>query len=154
MTANSDDTTRELILAFVQLKKINWEPKSVDGCNPSEVRMLLCIDEEAKSPPCEMKVSDISKKLHVTISSSTQLLNKLEKDGLVSRRMDERDRRVVLVKLTDAGELIAHKARANFVNTFGQLSDHLGEADSKELTRLLNEVYIFFKKKLDSRSDV
>lgn len=154
MSISSDETTRELISAFIQLKKIRWEPKSVDGYNPSEVRMLLCIAEEAKAPGFEMKVSDISKKLRVTTSSITQLLNKLEKDGLVNRRMDSNDRRVVLVKLTEAGEIIANKARANFVNTFTQLSEHLGEKDSQEMTRMLNEVYTFFKKKLEARSDV
>ncbi|WP_052343498.1 MarR family winged helix-turn-helix transcriptional regulator [Bacillus massiliigorillae] len=152
MSAPSNEITRELIEAFLKIKRMHWQHKSKQGNNPSEVRVLLCISDEAEPPLNEMKVSGISKRLRVSTPSITQLLNKLEKDGLIERRMDERDRRVVLVKLTSEGKLIAQDARKHFVQVFSDLSEYLGTEDSKELVRLLSNVYTFYNEKNNSGS--
>lgn len=152
MSNSSKEITRELIQTFLQFKKLEWQRKSITGNNPSEVRVLLCIWDEAESPLNEMKVSGISKRLKVSTPSITQLLNKLEKDRLIERRMDNRDRRVVLVKLTSQGEVVAQEARNHFVQLFSDLTDHLGLEDSKELIRLLSNVYTFFDEKNNAGS--
>lgn len=90
--------------------------------------------------------------MKVSTPSITQLLNKLEKDRLIERRMDNRDRRVVLVKLTSQGEVVAQEARNHFVQLFSDLTDHLGLEDSKELIRLLSNVYTFFDEKNNAGS--
>ncbi|MEH6941004.1 MarR family winged helix-turn-helix transcriptional regulator [Bacillus sp. JJ722] len=150
--STSKEITNELIQAFLQFKKLDWQRKSITGNNPSEIRVLLCISNEAESSLNEIKVSEISKHLKVSTPSITQLLNKLEKDGLIKRRMDERDRRVVLVKLTSQGDVVAQEARDHFIQLFSDLTDHLGLEDSKELVRLLSNVYTFFNGKNNSGS--
>ncbi len=128
----------------MQYKQLDWEKKSVDGYKPSEVRVLICIEHEALQVNSETKVSDISKILKVTPPSITQILNKLEREGLVERRMDTNDRRVVLVKLTKEGKNIARKGKNNFIKMFHELHDYLGDEDSQELARLLTRTFTFF----------
>lgn len=147
MESYSNESTRNLINAFRQFKQLDWQSKSIEGYNRSEVRVLISIKELKKLQEQEVKVSEISKALRVTPPSITQLLNKLEKDGLVARRMDENDRRVVLVRLTSKGEEIAQKGLEDFFNTFNNLVDALGEEDSEALATLLTKVFIFFSKK-------
>ncbi|HVH68275.1 MAG TPA: MarR family transcriptional regulator [Gemmatimonadales bacterium] len=56
---------------------------------------------EAKDP---LPLSELAKVQHCVRSNITQLVDRLEKDGLVRRRADPADRRSVLAELTPAGE--------------------------------------------------
>lgn len=56
---------------------------------------------EAKEP---LPLSDLAARQHCVRSNITQLMDRLEKDGLVRRRADPDDRRGVLAELTPTGE--------------------------------------------------
>jgi DNA-binding MarR family transcriptional regulator len=56
---------------------------------------------EAKEP---QPLSELAKNQKCVRSNITQLVDRLEKDGLVRRRADPADRRSVLAELTPAGE--------------------------------------------------
>lgn len=49
-------------------------------------------------------VSSIAQQLGVTIPSASSLVDRMDHHGLVSRRRDERDRRVVTVRISDRGQ--------------------------------------------------
>ncbi len=51
-----------------------------------------------------LPLSDLAARQHCVRSNITQLMDRLEKDGLVRRRADPDDRRSVLAELTPAGE--------------------------------------------------
>src|SRR5213593_2118585 len=51
-----------------------------------------------------LPLSDLAARQHCVRSNITQLMDRLEKDGLVRRRPDPDDRRSVLAELTPAGE--------------------------------------------------
>src|SRR5689334_12947331 len=55
---------------------------------------------EAEEP---LPLSDLAARQHCVRSNITQLMDRLEKDGLVRRRADPDDRRSVLAELTPAG---------------------------------------------------
>ena len=52
-------------------------------------------------------MSTISKFTNVTVSVATRFIERLEGKGLVERVPDEKDRRVVLVRLSDEGNRLA-----------------------------------------------
>ena len=56
---------------------------------------------EAREP---LPLSDLATRQHCVRSNITQLIDRLEKEGLVRRRVDPDDRRSVLAELTRAGE--------------------------------------------------
>lgn len=91
-------------------------------------------------------VSDISRSLHVAPPTVTQTTNSLEAQGLIERCVDKKDRRVVLLKLTDQGETAVKKALDGFMDLFNGLIDHLGEDKSHQLIDLLSEVFTYFNK--------
>lgn len=61
----------------------------------------------------------------VTQPAMTQLVTKLEREGLVERRPDPSDRRAVLVHLTPAGAAIVHGRRADRITHLTELIGHL-----------------------------
>src|SRR5207244_11091735 len=62
---------------------------------------VLHLLADAKEP---LPLSDLAARHHCVPSNITQLVDRLEKDGLVRRRPDPEDRRSVLAELTPAGE--------------------------------------------------
>ncbi len=135
--------------AFMQFNKasLNQHPT---GCKMSEIGVLTLISRGAKSGTRTMKVSEISKMLHVTSPSITQVLKGLEANGLIERHVDPADRRTVGIALTEQGERIAQKTHEVFLTSFSGLVDYLGEDQSNELASLLCSAFHYFNEKMSS----
>jgi DNA-binding MarR family transcriptional regulator len=135
---------QKLLKSFMQFRKTGWHDKKIGGYNPSEFKVLATIRHGANDLNTEMKVSEISKLLQVTPPTVTQIINTLEKDGLVERMVDPADRRAVKIKLSEVGMEATEKARKVFSQTFLGLIDFLGEEDSEQLANLLSKVHEYF----------
>ncbi len=57
------------------------------------------------------KQSDISREGHVTPATATVMLQTLERNGLITRRGDERDQRCMRLYITDEGRSTAEKGK-------------------------------------------
>lgn len=95
----------------------------------------------------EMKVSEISKQLHVTSPTITQLLNSLEANGLIERHSDVIDRRAVGITLTGKGEIVTQQAADAFLASLNGLVEYLGEEQSTQLAELLFKVFRYFNER-------
>jgi MarR family transcriptional regulator, 2-MHQ and catechol-resistance regulon repressor len=73
-----------------------------------------------------LPMSDLGEKLQVTKQNITVLTDKLEKLGYVERTSSPNDRRIILIKLSDAGnefvDTYVKKLYAFFSSTFAKLS--------------------------------
>ncbi|WIG57813.1 MAG: hypothetical protein OJF49_000558 [Ktedonobacterales bacterium] len=143
----SNPTARKLWQAFTQLKRGAWHEQSIAGCTLSEVRLLFLIRRGRRAGRHIMKVSDLSKLLHVTSPAVTQLLNSLESRMLVERHMDPTDRRAISVTLTDSGLAVVQQAADAFDASFQGLVEYLGEEQSDQLAELLTKVLRYYNEK-------
>lgn len=146
----NNPTAQKLMRAFMQFHRLQAHQRNVAGCTPGEIRMLFCIKHAAKSGNPEMKVSEISKMLHVTSPTVTQLLKGLEANGMIERRIDLADRRAVGITLTKRGELVTVKASEAFEASFEGLIDYLGDEESNQLADLLEKVSHYYSEKMIS----
>ena len=128
----------------MQFKQLGWHQQSIAGCTPSEIRVLVSVKRDRGAPIPHMTVSEISKDLHVTPPSVTQLLNSLEGRGLIERHMDATDRRVIVVTLTRRGEDVTNEAEEAISAKMKGLMEHLGEQQSNQLADLLFQAYRYF----------
>jgi DNA-binding MarR family transcriptional regulator len=103
MEQTKTTTEQKLMRTLMQFNKMSWHQQPVAGCKPSEVRVLFCIKKGRNPHSPEMKVSEISKCLHVTSPTITQALKSLEAHGLIERHIDSIDRRAIGVILTEKG---------------------------------------------------
>lgn len=83
------------------------------------------------------RLTDLAAVEGVAQPSMTSLVTGLERAGLVERRTDPTDRRVVLVALTEAGEQRLRTSREAGAEWFGDLVDRLSEADRTALANAL-----------------
>lgn len=89
----------------------------------------------------DMTIGDLSNKMFLAFSTTTDLVDRMEKNELVKRVRDDKDRRVVRIHLLQEGERIIEEVidkRRNYLNTV--LSDF--EVDEVEqLSQLLSKLH-------------
>ncbi len=146
----TNPTAQRLLNAFMQFGKVGWHQHTVAGCKPSEIRVLFCVKKGKRSDTPEMKVSEISKLLHVTSPTITQLIKGLEANGLIERNIDPHDRRAVGIKLTEKGEMVTQRAAETFATSLNGLIEYLGEEQSNQLAELLLKVTCYYDEKAAS----
>jgi DNA-binding MarR family transcriptional regulator len=98
------------------------------GLSPSQISALTSV--EVHGP---MTLGALAEHERVAPPTITRVVAKLEDDGLLERRQDERDRRVALVSMTPAGTalLAAVRARKDL-----WLAERLADLDQDDLARL------------------
>lgn len=84
--------------------------------------------------------SECAARSRVTRATITGLLDGLERDGLVERRSDPDDRRMLRVHLTDKGHTLLNQMLPDhFCRTTGLMA-HLSSSEKKTLIKLLEKV--------------
>ena len=103
---------------------------------PSQIKSIFAFEEENKEYP----IGKLGKNAQVKRSAITNMVDCLEKEGIAERCRDNRDRRVVKVRLTDKGrkirEVFIKRRRDEVAKVFSKLKGedkkallyHLGEA--------------------------
>ena len=109
----------------------NWNPRERMGMfrkwlegSLSIVQLHVLTVLETAGPLPMGKLADA---LDVSVASATGIVDRMEQRGLVERRHDETDRRIVLVHPTDAGRAVfndlAEMRRAGLVNILDRLTN-------------------------------
>ncbi|MEZ3434897.1 MAG: winged helix DNA-binding protein [Lachnospiraceae bacterium] len=90
-------------------------------------------------------MSSIAKKLNITVGTLTIAMNNLVNKKYVERRRGEKDRRVVLVKLTDRG-VAAYKHHEDYHRQMIEaIMKKLDKSELPVLMKMLDAVTEFFK---------
>ncbi|NPV90597.1 MAG: MarR family transcriptional regulator [Firmicutes bacterium] len=71
-------------------------------------------------------LTEVSNRAMIENSSLTTLVDRLERDGLVVRRMDGQDRRAIRLYLTESGNALAEKALQALAEFNWHLKNRLG----------------------------
>jgi len=72
-----------------------------------------------------MRLTELTATEQVTQSAITQIVTKLERDGLVERRSDPNDGRVVLVHITPQGANVIDSRRLERIGRMAGFAEHL-----------------------------
>ncbi|GGG54922.1 MarR family winged helix-turn-helix transcriptional regulator [Paenibacillus radicis (ex Gao et al. 2016)] len=141
MTDENYDFVTRMMEAFQRFGKAEWRKQSMWGIKASEVRVLLCIIDNARKNKTGATVSEISKRLLVTSPTVTQMANSLIAQGYIEREADQNDRRIFYLKLTEKGDEIAQKLKERYQSFFAGLIEHLGHEQSENLIQILDQVF-------------
>lgn len=122
----------------------NWP--DIEGITRSEFELLVFISINQDEDLRAYSVSQLGKVLHITPAAITHLINPLEDLGYLERFSDKKDRRIVLLRLTEKGKSLAENLIGHFQNRLAGLINHLGEEDSKAFIRIMKSVFNYFQK--------
>jgi len=83
---------------------------------------------------------EISGEMGVSSARVAAALNSLESKGLITRRIDPRDRRKILVSITPDGKALARQQQQDVVAGAAKMLALLGEQDAKEYVRITGKL--------------
>ena len=109
---------------------------------PSQIKSLFAFKENDKGYP----IGELGRNARVKSSTMTDMIDRLEKDGIVERIRDDRDRRVVKVCLTSKGKNIKRKFTQKSRKDVGAAFSKLSEEEKKSLLDHLKGAYQILKK--------
>ncbi|MFJ6852979.1 MarR family winged helix-turn-helix transcriptional regulator [Streptomyces sp. NPDC091271] len=101
---------------------------------PSQATLLCAVKDEPR------RMAYLAASLGMTKNALSQLVDRTERRGLVSRASSEQDRRVIMLGVTPAGKVLAE---AVFAETVKRLPDVAGSLDAdgqRDLERLATAI--------------
>ena len=85
--------------------------------------------------------SELSRAMHISPASVTNMLQRMERDGLIARERDREDQRVVRVFLTDKAKAMRKDTRTVFHEMEAELSSIYSDKERATLHRLLMKLH-------------
>ncbi|TQS22249.1 winged helix-turn-helix transcriptional regulator [Microbispora hainanensis] len=99
------------------------------------------------------RLSVLAARQSVTQPSMTQLVQRLEREGLVCRAADDLDGRAVRVSVTDAGRALLAERRRRRRERLAEMLGTLSPGELRELTRVAGEFLPLLRRLLETTAD-
>ncbi|WP_342598542.1 MarR family transcriptional regulator [Psychrobacillus sp. FSL H8-0483] len=94
----------------------------------------------------DMTIGDLSNKMYLAFSTTTDLIDRMEKSELVQRVRDEQDRRVVRIHLLKEGERIIEEVIDKRQQYLKDILDQFDQDEAANLAILLKKLHQEMKK--------
>jgi DNA-binding MarR family transcriptional regulator len=95
------------------------------------------------------KMSEIAEEMKIPISTATRMVDRVETRGLISRKKDRKDKRIILVSLKLKGEKIVREVEDH---TYEVISKNLAEFNEDTISSFI-ETAIYMEKILTVHND-
>lgn len=126
---------REYMVILHQMRKHKNEKRINDSLHGEQFVLSFVSNHGGSVIP-----SDISNEMGISTARIAAALGSLESKGLITRRIDESDRRRILVELTDTGRAKEAEHAAAIMGFVVRMLENLGEEDATELLRILKKI--------------
>lgn len=108
------------------------------GVTVVQMKVLIKLDHAEENT---MPLKELERYFDVSQATMAGVIVRLERAGLVEARVSERDRRVKLVRLSEAGRSLCMSARSNMIKNEEKLFSCLTQEEHTQLRALLYKVY-------------
>ncbi|HEY4601141.1 MAG TPA: MarR family transcriptional regulator [Cerasibacillus sp.] len=89
----------------------------------------------------DLTIGELAKKIGLAFSTTTDLINRMEANGLVQRNKDEKDRRIVRIRALAKGERIIKEVIDERREYLGRILQSFNLEQTEQLTQLLSLLY-------------
>lgn len=93
----------------------------------------------------DMTIGDLSTKMFLAFSTTTDLVDRMEKNDLVQRVRDENDRRVVRIHLLSEGERIIEEVIVKRQNYLRDIMEDFNQDEAAHLLTNLQKLHLLMK---------
>jgi len=108
--------------------------------SPGRFTVMMLLYDKMADHPVPQTPADLAEMSGVTRATITGLVDTLERDGLVTRKHDSGDRRMMLVHLTPKGHSTLQEILPGHFKQMAAQMAPLSEHERKTLVRLLNKL--------------
>lgn len=88
----------------------------------------------------DLSLSELSERIRAQNSTVTGIIDRMERENLVTRERSKEDRRVVYIRLTTKGRKLAEEIPVEPMEIFRGALESLSAAEVRELVRILGKV--------------
>ena len=88
----------------------------------------------------DLSLSELSERIRAQNSTVTGIIDRMEREGLVTRVRSSEDRRVIFIKLTDKGARIAQDIAVEPMEMLRSILEGLSVTDMRDLMRILTKL--------------
>jgi DNA-binding MarR family transcriptional regulator len=134
-----DETNQQRLAAAVRDEMLSWNPREFITAfrrwhqgSFSLIHLNVLTTLESEGPE---SMSHLAEALDVSVASMTGIVDRMEKRGLVERRHEDKDRRVVLVYPTEGGRDVFREIDERRRFGLGKLLERLGEDELEGLLK-------------------
>ncbi len=132
-TISNNDLLIEAFFKLSRLMKENMSySSSIAKLSLLQIQALVFLQQK---PNAQMR--EIAVQFKIEMPTATSLVNKLCKMGLVVRKEDLQDRRLVRISLTDQGRSLLTKAKIDRSKKLTQIISYLSESDQQVLKKII-----------------
>lgn len=128
---------RKLLDALVNLRYLSKDDPFLENLSLNQLIIFLKLMESPEGE--QVMMSQLSEVCRISRPATSQAINRLERNGLVTRKTCKTNRRVVYVDVTEKGEQLFQSEIEKLINHFDLYLDKMGKEDADELIRLLNK---------------
>lgn len=121
--------------------RLRLDPSTLSGYPRNQMAVLVRLYMGGRA-----RLKDIARREGVSAPNLCASFRKLERDGLVLRMADERDRRNVYYSVTDAGRELASQVMENFRHGIDKMFSGVQRSDEDALTAALKTINGILKK--------
>ena len=108
--------------------------------SPGRFTVLMLLFDKIAGIPLPQTPAELAEKAGVARATITGLVDTLERDGLVTRRHDSGDRRMMLIHLTPRGQAALEAILPGHFKQMAQQMLPLSESERRTLVRLLSKL--------------
>jgi DNA-binding MarR family transcriptional regulator len=132
-----------LVITNVLRRKLSGA--GIDKVKPAYLGVLMSLWSEDS-----LKVVELGRRAGLEPSTMTGLLDRMERDGLVVRAPDPKDRRAHRIKLTKAAQGLQNPVLESVNETLASILEDIPERDAATLKKTLRKVLANAQQKLSS----
>jgi DNA-binding MarR family transcriptional regulator len=128
----------QLLASMHRFKKVGRNFPPGFGLNMGEFFVMDRIGQDMPCSSTDISASEMKEHPHFTKPAVSQMLNSLEKKGYIHRDIDKKDRRKIVVTLTEKGEVVLKQGKQYFNYRLEETISRFGEDNTRQLISLVN----------------
>ena len=139
-----NEELEQLFTSMMHLGKIVAQKSQISFEERNATMLQFAVLSSIKEQP-KTTMGELASNLQLSVSSATQLIERLVKANFVERVMDQTDRRITRIALTDQGFKEHARIREEMLKTMEHIFSKIPQKDRSELIRIHIELIASLK---------
>jgi DNA-binding MarR family transcriptional regulator len=141
-----DAITEAILYLYTESRRLTKGFAAQFGLTGPQLTVVKLLDQID-----DLSLSELSERIRAQNSTVTGIIDRMERESLVTRVRSKEDRRVVHIRLTPKGRELAQKIPVEPMEIFREALESLAPTDAKDLLRILTKVAKRVKQLIEER---
>lgn len=145
--------SEDLLEGWLKMSMTIWNERLVKAMTYNESMVCNLLYKRYKTDGAPLTATYLCEKLQIRKPQMNVILNRLEKDGMITRERSKTDKRNVEILLTEKGVPVYEKAHEEILHLPEALIARMGEERARLLADMMHEVADGFAEVMKEASD-